>query len=159
MKTVIIGFALLSVLFVSSCAPEKKKDENAPQISTDVINVPATASDVVAPAGSAPVMTFSEEKHDFGKITQGEKVTYSFVFKNNGGSDLVISSAQGSCGCTVPSYPQTPIKPGESGKVDVMFNSEGKAGLTQKTVTLVTNCNPSTKMIAISATVIVPEEE
>jgi hypothetical protein len=159
MKTAITCFALFSALFITSCAPEKKKDENAPKISTDVINVPATASDVQAPAGSGPVMTFSEETHDFGKITQGEKVTYSFTFKNTGGTDLVISSAQGSCGCTIPSYPQTPVKPGESGKVDVMFNSEGKSGLTQKTVTLVTNCNPSTKVISISATVIVPEEE
>jgi hypothetical protein len=71
----------------------------------------------------------------------------------------VISSAQGSCGCTVPSYPKKAIKSGEQDKVDVVFNSEGKSGLVQKTVTLVTNCNPSTKVISISATVIVPEEE
>lgn len=160
MKTKLIPLlTFLSLLLVAACGSDAKKDENSPSISTDVINVPATASDKPAEPGSAPVMVFAEQTHDFGKITQGEKVSYSFTFKNAGGSDLVISSAQGSCGCTVPSYPHTPVKAGETSKIDVVFNSEGKSGLVQKTVTLITNCNPSTKMISISATVIVPEEE
>jgi hypothetical protein len=104
-------------------------------------------------------MTFADEKHDFGKITQGETVSYSFVFKNSGGSDLVISSAQGSCGCTIPNYPKQAIKPGQEATVDVKFESSGKSGLVQKTVTLVTNCTPSTKVLTISATVEVPDEE
>jgi hypothetical protein len=153
-----LSFGLI-MLLVASCSSNVKKDETTPAVSTDVINVPATASDKPAEPGSAAVMTFTEEKHDFGKITQGEKVSWAFAFKNTGGSDLVISSAQGSCGCTVPSYPHVPVKPGETSKIDVVFNSEGKSGLVQKTVTLITNCNPSTKVISISATVIVPEEE
>lgn len=149
-----------AVILIASCKSDVKKEETTtPSVSTDVINVPATASDKPAAVGSAPVMTFNEEKHDFGKITQGEKVSYSFVFKNTGGSDLVISSAQGSCGCTVPSYPQVPVKAGETSKIDVLFNSEGKSGLQQKTITLITNCNPSTKVLTISSTIIVPEEE
>ncbi|MBA3705784.1 MAG: DUF1573 domain-containing protein [Bacteroidetes bacterium] len=146
------------LLTTVACQQEEKKVEDT-KISTDVINVPATASGKPAELGSAPLIVFNEEKHDFGKITQGEKVEYSFVFKNTGGSDLVISSAQGSCGCTVPTYPQQPIKPGQEAKIDVVFNSEGKSGLVEKTVTLVTNCNPSTKILTISSTVIVPEEE
>ncbi len=145
-----------TALFLGSCKQEEKQDG----ISTDIINVPATASHTTAQGAEAsPVILFNEEKHDFGKIMQGEKVSYSFVFKNTGGSDLVISSAQGSCGCTVPSYPNEPVKPGAEGKIDVVFNSEGKSGMVQKTVTLVTNCNPSTKMLTISATIIVPEEK
>jgi hypothetical protein len=147
------------MLLFSSCSSEVKKEEAIPGVSTDVINVPSTASDKPAAPGSAAAITFNEEKHDFGKLTQGEKVSWAFTFKNTGGSDLVISSAQGSCGCTVPSYPHGPVKPGETSKVDVVFNSEGKSGLVQKTVTLITNCNPSTKVLTISATVIVPEEE
>jgi hypothetical protein len=145
---------LSSTLFFSSCNHHEKETG----VSSDIINVPATASGVqAAEPGTAPVIVFPEEKHDFGKIMQGEKVSYSFVFKNAGGSDLVISSAQGSCGCTVPHYPEEPIKPGTEGKVDVVFNSDGKSGMVQKTVTLVTNCNPSTKMLTIHANVIVPE--
>ncbi len=160
MKTA-LKFVLASVvLFAVACKQEEKKDETASStISTDVINVPATASDKPATVGSAPIITFTEEEHDFGKIMQGEKVSYSFVFKNTGGSDLVISSAQASCGCTIPSYPKTAVKPGEQSKIDVVFDSEGKSGLVKKTITLVTNCNPSTKVITIASTIIVPEAE
>src|SRR5687768_14201082 len=117
----------LVISLLSGCEPQPA-DTN--MISTDVINVPATASGKQLP-GSSPVMTFSSETHDFGMITQGEKVSYAFTFKNTGGSDLVISSAQGSCGCTVPSYPKTAIKPGQSSEVNVVFDSEGKSGKVQ----------------------------
>ena len=148
-----------AILFLTiACGHEEKKTDSS-AISTDVINVPATASGKPATPGSAPLMVFNEEKHDFGKITQGEKVSYSFVFKNKGGSDLVISSAQGSCGCTVPTYPKGPVKPGQESKIDVVFNSEGKSGSVEKTVTLVTNCNPSTKVLKIASTISVPEKE
>lgn len=156
MKKQILFFGLL--LAIVSCEPAKvSQDENT--ISTDLINVPATASDKPIVPGSAPDLKFNEDAHDFGKIIQGEKVTYSFTFKNTGGSDLIISSAQGSCGCTVPTYPKQPIKSGEEAKIDVKFDSEGKSGLVKKTVTLTTNCNPSTKVLTISATIEVPEQE
>lgn len=144
-----------SILIFDACKNEEKQSG----VSTDVIDIPATASTdgAAADPGKAPGISFTEEKHDFGKISQGEKVSYAFTFKNTGGSDLVISSAQGSCGCTVPSYPHEPIKPGAEGKIDVVFNSEGKSGAVEKTVTLVTNCNPSTKMLTIAAMIIVPE--
>lgn len=140
---------LSSTLLFIACKQEEKNTE----VSTDVINVPGTASGATPEAGAAPAIVFNEEKHDFGNIIEGEKVSYSFVFKNTGGSDLVISSAQGSCGCTVPSWPKDPIKPGAESKIDVSFNSEGRAGQAEKTVTLVTNCNPSTKILTITATV------
>ncbi len=155
MKSICKLFALSIVVLAASCGNGKKDDST---ISTDVINVPSTATGKPATPGSAPEITFNEAKHDFGRITQGEKVSYSFVFKNTGGSDLVISSAQGSCGCTVPTYPKGPVKAGEVSKVDVVFNSEGKSGLVEKTVTLVTNCNPSTRVLTINATINVKEE-
>lgn len=147
-------FIVLMSVLLFSCGQE----DTDRTISSDVVNVPATASGKAVP-GSNPIMTFENEIHDFGKITQGEIVSYSFWFTNTGGSDLVISNAQGSCGCTIPDYPKTAIKPGEKAKVDVKFESAGKSGLTKKTVTLVTNCSPSTKVITITATVNVPEEE
>lgn len=160
MKTKLVVAATVGVilLFAGSCKTEVKKEEGT-QIPADVINIPATASGKQAPLGSPPVMVFNEEKHDFGKINQGEKVSYSFLFKNTGGSDLVISSAQGSCGCTIPSYPKEAIKAGQESKIDVVFDSGGKTGLVQKTVTLVTNCSPSTKVLTISSTINVPDEE
>jgi hypothetical protein len=157
-KTINTFITLALLLGNAACKHGEQKDGES-KISTDVINVPASASGVTAEVGSAPIMTFTEEKHDFGKITQGEKVSYSFTFKNTGGSDLVISSAQGSCGCTVPTYAKGPVKMGEESKIDVVFDSEGKSGLVQKTITIVTNCNPSTKVLTITSTIIVPEEQ
>ncbi|MCK6648701.1 MAG: DUF1573 domain-containing protein [Bacteroidia bacterium] len=156
MKT---SFLFLGFVFLIAACEPPKANQVEPQVSTDVINVPATASDKPLEAGMGAQMTFVEESHDFGKITQGEKVSYSFVFKNTGNSDLVISNASASCGCTVPNYPKTPVKPGQESKIDVVFDSSGKSGLVSKTVTLVTNCMPSTKQLTISTTIIVPEEE
>jgi hypothetical protein len=104
-----------------------------------------------------PEIKFEEEVFDFGKMTQGEHVSHSFVFKNIGSKNLIISGANGSCGCTVPEWPKEPIKAGETGRVNVVFNSEGKSGIQEKTVTLVTNCEPATRIIKIKAEVIVPE--
>ncbi|MBL7882879.1 MAG: DUF1573 domain-containing protein [Bacteroidia bacterium] len=156
MKNQILFLGLAAL--IASCEPPKV-NQNEPQISTDVINIPSTASDKPVEPGMEPQLTFTEETHDFGKIMQGEKVSYSFIFKNTGKSDLIISNASASCGCTVPNYPKTPVKPGEESKIDVVFDSSGKSGLVQKTVTLVTNCSPSTKTLSISTTIIVPEEE
>ena len=107
---------------------------------------------------SLPDIKFEEETHDFGRITQGEKVIHGFKFKNTGGANLIIVSASGSCGCTTPKKPEKPILPGEEGIIDVVFASEGKSGMINKSVTVVTNCEPSTKIIYITADIVVPEE-
>lgn len=139
----ILGFGIAAVLF--SCAP-KNQDE----ISTDMVNISSSASGS-APAGNLPVIKFETEEHDFGKIEQGQRVSYAFKFRNTGGSPLLISNATGSCGCTVPEWPKNPVAPGESGVINVEFNSEGKHDQQIKTVTLITNCEPPTKIITIKA--------
>ena len=85
--------------------------------------------------------------------------TYSFHFKNTGETDLIISSANGSCGCTVGTFPHEPIKAGQESKIDVVFDSGGKSGLVEKTVTLTTNCIPNTKVLTINSNIIVPPEK
>jgi hypothetical protein len=85
---------------------------------------------------NGPVMTFEEMEFNFGTIKQGDIVTHEFKFKNTGKEPLVISEAHGSCGCTVPEYPKEPIKPNGSGVIKVTFNSAGKMGQQDKTVTL-----------------------
>ena len=107
---------------------------------------------------STSAITFTEENYDFGTITQGEKVSHSFKFKNTGSTDLLIISAQGSCGCTVPSYPKEPIAPGKESNVDVVFDSDGKSGKVEKTVTLLTNCVPNTNVLTIHSNIVTPEE-
>jgi hypothetical protein len=55
---------------------------------------------------------------------------------------MIISNAKGSCGCTVPQWPKEPIAPGSQGEISVQFNSKGKKGSQNKTVTLTTTTTP-----------------
>jgi hypothetical protein len=88
---------------------------------------------------TVPVMTFAKESHDFGQINEGDKVVFDFFFTNTGKSALIISSAAATCGCTVPEYPKQPLAPGKTGIIHVVFNSTGKSGMQNKTITLTTN--------------------
>ena len=132
-------------------------DANNSRISPDVVNNPATASGKSDDADAVPVFTFETDNHEFGEIVQGEKVTYAFKFKNTGKAPLVISNASASCGCTVPEFTKTPVQPGEEGFINVTFDSSGKSGMTSKTVTLIANTIPNTKVLTISADIQVPK--
>ncbi|MGC4041670.1 MAG: DUF1573 domain-containing protein [Flavobacterium sp.] len=103
-------------------------------------------------------MKFEEQEFDFGKIIQGDKVTHNFKFANTGETDLVIDNAKGSCGCTIPEYPKTPIKSGESGTIKVSFNSAGKSGEVEKTVTIICNTKNKMEQIKIKANIEMPEK-
>lgn len=138
--------------FLASCGSDSGENKG---ISTNDVSNSASADG--ESKDGLPDMKFEEEEHDFGRITQGEKVSYAFKFKNTGKGNLLIASAAGSCGCTVPEFPKEPILPGQEAKINVVFNSEGKSGIQEKTITVVTNCEPSTKTIKIKTNVIVPE--
>ena len=151
-KYTLIGFAIC--IFVA-CNSAQKKNSEVPDnaIPTDVVNNPATASSDKG-TDKTPVFQFAEESHDFGTITQGEKISYAFRFKNTGSGDLVIRAANGSCGCTVPEFPKEAIAPGKEGVIKVTFNSEGKEGAQNKTVTLIANTIPNTKVLTITGDVV-----
>ena len=89
-----------------------------------------------------PEMTFEQTVHNFGEITQGEKVEYAFKFTNTGKKDLLIQNAVSSCGCTVPEWSKEPVKPGESGYLKVVFDSHGKEGYTEKEISIKANTDP-----------------
>lgn len=86
-----------------------------------------------------PVITFDQETHDFGTVHEGEVVTYDFTFTNTGDAPLLITDAQASCGCTVPEWPREPIKPGQKGTLKVSFNSAGKDGAQDKSISIKAN--------------------
>lgn len=106
-----------------------------------------SAATTTANAANAPVMKFEKESHDFGKIKQGDKVNYDFKFTNTGKSPLIISEAHATCGCTIPEWPKTPVKPGESAVIKVTFNSAGKTGLQDKQITVTANTVPAQTMV------------
>lgn len=151
MKKIVLSVFVVSMLFACS------NTDQSEILSTDLINNPNTASTKTVDKDQLPFYEFENEVFDFGKITQGEVVSTNFKFKNVGKSDLIISSAHGSCGCTVPEWPKEPIKPGGEGKISVTFNSSGKQGLQNKTITIVANTTPNTKVIALKGEVIIPK--
>lgn len=139
----------LSIGFLISCG-----NQNHEKISSETINNPLSAENTSSnPTKGMPEITFDKDFHDFGQISEGEKVTYSFKFKNTGKGNLIIQTASGSCGCTVPEFPKEPLAPGETGFLKVQFNSEARVGIQEKQVTVVTNCIPNTKVLKIKAEV------
>ena len=124
--------------------------------NTEKKEAPATAVEASSAkaVSNAPVMTFDKTIHDFGSIQEGDRVETLFTFTNTGKSDLVIVDARGSCGCTVPEYPKnSPIPPGETGKIRVSFDSSNKPNMQQKTVTISANTDSGRETIRIKALV------
>jgi hypothetical protein len=150
------GLALVLLFSVVSC--KNGNNQNTDPISSDIVKNPNTA-DGVTDTSSLPRFKFNEEIHDFGRVIQGEKVSYAFKFTNVGKSDLVITDAKGSCGCTIADYPKTAIAPNAEGVIDVTFNTENKKGYQNKTITIIANTQPNTKVLNIKAQVQVPEGE
>lgn len=148
-KNILIITSAIVLPFLISCSNNNSSENK--ELSGNEVNV--------GNKDELPIIDFEEEEHDFGKIVQGEKVSYDFKFTNVGKSNLVISSAAASCGCTVADFPKEPIPPGKSGKITVEFNSEGKSGYTEKTITVVTNCEPNTKILKIKVDIVEPQSK
>ena len=142
---------LLSAIVLASCSNTDDK-----KITTDLVNNPLTA-EKNADQVDMPKIELSQDFFDFGEMNQKESVSTEFVIKNTGDAPLLIRSAKGSCGCTVPEWPKEPVAVGEEAVIKVTFNSGNKKGKQNKTVTLVTNAIPNTKVLIIKGTVLVPK--
>ena len=120
---------------------------------------PKTAEPEVKPDGPLPAFSFVAEDHDFGTINDGDIVEKIFKFTNTGDAPLIISNATATCGCTVPKWPKEPIAVGETGEIQVRFNSRNKVGIQNKTVTITANTYPSANKLRIKANVLKAEGE
>ena len=152
-KIITISFIALSFMF--SC-DDMAKELKKSKVSTDIVHNPNTAGSELM-ENKLPVLEIKEDIFDFGLITQGESVSHEFKLKNIGNGPLLISSAKGSCGCTVPEWPKNPIPVGKEERLRVTFNSAGRQGVQKKTVTLQSNTIPNTRVITIKGTVVIPE--
>jgi len=145
---------LISIMLVIVTACNQSSNE---KLSADLINNPNSATGKQDASG-LPKFQFESDIHDFGKVIEGEKLSYSFKFKNVGNSDLIIATANASCGCTVPEYPKDPIRKGGEGVITVTFNTAGKNGFQHKTITLGANTQPSDIVLHVKAMVSSPEK-
>jgi len=148
MKKLILSTLILSTLLVA-CNNEKGN-----KLPSDAINISATADSSNQTNQAMPAITFEEDKHNFGIIKEGDFAEYSFKFNNTGNGDLLIANATASCGCTVPEYPKGIIKPGKEGFIKVKFDSKGKVGMFEKTITITCNTEVRETVLTISGEVI-----
>ena len=139
MKKILIIALGLTVILGSNCVSNTKKDDLHSGNQT-VVN------------GTAELV-FREYEHNFGIVTEGEKVAYIFVFENRGPGDLVITNAVTSCGCTVPKYETRPLAKGETGKLEVVFNTSGYSGIQTKTISVKSNASTPVVVLKIMADV------
>ncbi len=110
-------------------------------------------SPIIFAQTQGPEFKFDEENFDFGNIKQGDKISHDYVFTNSGNSPIFITEVKTECGCTVPDWPKQPILPGKSGVINVIFNSEGKTGVQEKEITILSNVTGSAKVLHLSGSV------
>lgn len=100
-----------------------------------------------------PVIEFERTTYDFGEVVQGEKLSYTFNFKNTGKSNLIIFSSEATCGCTTSMPPKAPIRPGETGEIKVVFDSSSQKGKVVKRILVGANTYPAETILTITANV------
>lgn len=144
MKKGILLFSAVALLsFSGSFAQESSK--KAPKTKTSKV--------VVAPKVQGAGLNFTNDVVDYGTIELKSDGNREFVFTNNGTEPLIIMNAQGSCGCTVPTWPRQPIAPGASEKIGVKYDTN-RPGPFTKTITLTTNSTTTpSKLLTIKGNV------
>lgn len=143
-SVVLLGLVLLTL---AGCRTKAVDDADV-----DLIRNPQSAQGY-NDKEAMPVITFDSDLHDFGRLSAGESISYSFHFRNTGNADLIISGCSATCGCTVADYPKHRIAPGGDGYVTVTFKSAGKSGQQFQEVTVVSNAQPSRVKLKILAQV------
>ena len=144
-KLSIICIALFGLALLSC------KDNASAKIQSTNLET-AKERDAKIGLGSA-IIEFDQTEYDFGTITEGDVVDGKFLITNKGKVDLIITSVKPSCGCTTPEWTKEPIKPGESGEIKFSFNSRGRVGKQNKSITVKANTEKVTEIIRIKGTV------
>ncbi len=146
----------LGVLLTSGCLITDHSERTPGEVDPTALDGRMSGyADV--PDDELPVMAFDSTLIDMGRIAQGALVERTFRFRNTGASELVIADVRGSCGCTVgKDWPRQPIAPGASGAITVSFDSEGREGVQEKTVSVVANTRPPTTILTLKGVVLTP---
>lgn len=145
------------VMVLAACGDNAQKEQPQSKdglLSTDLVSNPQSANGLdTAAYNELPTMDFEDSVHDFGLLTEGMKATHAFEFVNNGKTPLIVSAAKGSCGCAVAEYPHDPIAPRASGIIQVVFDTYGKTGHQEKSISVTTNSKRGVQMLYIKADV------
>ena len=95
---------------------------------------------------------------DYGGIENGEDGNRIFKFKNIGNSPLIFTRIFSSCGCTIPKKPEKPVLPGESGEIEVSYDTK-RTGIFQKAITVRSNAKTTNVILRIKGEVLPEPDE
>ena len=101
-----------------------------------MVGVAKAQEEKTVPMG--PEIEFEKVVHDYGDVPYNGNGECEFRFTNTGTEPLLIQKPKSSCGCTIPSWPNEPILPGESDVIKVTYRTN-RAGNINKTVTVTSN--------------------
>jgi len=138
---------------------EEVNEKEGSEETNEAAETVADANNQIASTKGQAYITFEEESYFFGEIEEGDIVKHTFKFKNDGKGTLIIKDATATCGCTRPDFPFVPIQPGETGDINVVFNSTGKVGPQKKAVTVYSNGQPRVKKVFLEGTVLAKKEK
>lgn len=154
MKKILL-IAAFAVFGLTSTQAQEVKEKAKKEVKKAKKAKKETVAEVkpVMPQVQGPGMVFESESIDYGTIEQGADGNRQFVLTNNGTEPLIITNAQGSCGCTVPTFPKEPIAPGAKAVIGVKYDTN-RPGAINKSVTITSNAKETpTKVVTIKGMV------
>ncbi|PKG49707.1 MULTISPECIES: DUF1573 domain-containing protein [Olleya] len=100
---------------------------------------------------------FKDTTIDYGTINKGDNGIRTFEFTNTGDAPLIVSKVSSSCGCTVPKKPEAPVMPGQTGEIEVKYDTQRVMPI-RKTITVLSNAETPTVSLKIKGEVIDPSK-
>jgi hypothetical protein len=144
--------AWVGVVLSSGCSGDSR------EVTSDWIDVPATASGQSQGGEDGPVLTFQSLVATFDTVVEGQEIRQSFTFENTGKSPLLLTDVHADCGCTVVrDWPRDPIPPGGRDSLSVVFDTRGKTGDNNKQITVTANTYPAITVLSLQGHVVGPQ--
>jgi hypothetical protein len=98
-------------------------------------------------------MTFESDVVDYGEVAYGSDGVRQFKFTNTGNDVLIVARVYSTCGCTIPKKPEAPIQPGETGVIEVKYDTK-RPGPIRKTITVYSNASEVPQSLKIKGKVL-----
>ena len=125
-------------------------------VSPAAASVPAAAT---PETGGGPKIALATNVYDFGRVSAGDPVKYTFVFTNIGNQLLEVTQVQPQCGCTAAGDWTHKVEPGHTGAIPLQFNTANYNGPVSKNITVTCNDkSQSTLILQLKGTVWKPVE-
>jgi Protein of unknown function (DUF1573) len=142
-KRFIISTFFILFAFITEGVGQQIPKVTPKSASSHQLKTPVKRSTVPKTASKVASIHFEKQKVDFGTIKEDAVFETSFEFTNTGNADLIIINAEATCGCTLPTVPKEPVKPGEKAKINVKYTALNKVGPQKPVITITTNGSPS----------------